>query len=157
MADSISSIIQGVIGVAGLLIAGLVYLHSRMQNKESWLRVYKELHETFWADSDFREVRLWLACESAYQQIQPIIKRRQSDKALVSKEDYHTLEKLDKFLNFLMRVITTNPEFNRRKDLWDKLYFHYWLEQFSDPTRPELKWYLNTFYLELDKMLARHR
>lgn len=159
MSGIISNILQGIIGLAGVVIAGLVYALSRQQKREAWLRTYKELHETFWSDVDFKDVRAWLACDESYSKIRPVFKKRQaideegSVAGELSEEEYRVLEKMDRFLNFLMRVVVINPEFKRRRDLWEKLYFDYWLMQFGIPSRPELAWYLRKFYGELDGML----
>jgi hypothetical protein len=158
MSPLISNLLSSLIGLAGGLIAAvLVYKFSRQQARESWLRTYKELHEFFWSDSDFQEIRAWLACNRSYAKIQPILEKRQliakehglSDS--LSEEEYKMLERLDRFLNFLLRVIVINPDFKRRKDLWDKLYFQYWLDQFYHPNRPELRWYFEEFYEEIYK------
>lgn len=161
MSQFISILLPSLLGLAGVLIAaGLVYKFSRQQARESWLRTYKELHEFFWSDPDFREIRAWLACTDAYAKIQPVLEKRQlidkenrpSDS--ISEEEYKKLEKLDRFLNFLLRVIVLNPEFKRRRDLWDKLYFQYWLDQFYHPSRPELRWYFGEFYEDIYKTLG---
>lgn len=159
MSEILSHALQAIIGFAGVVIAGLVYVLSRQQARESWLRTYKELHETFWSDTDFRKIRAWLACDNSYSKIRPTLKKRQminnepclSDS--MSEEEYRILEKLDRFLNFLMRVVVINPEFKKREDLWEKLYFRYWLKQFGHPNRPELRWYLRKFYPQLYDML----
>jgi len=156
----ISQLLQGLTGIAGIVIAALVYKFSRQQDRESWLRTYKELHETFWSDPDFRTIRAWLASNDAYSTIQPILeKRRLIDDGpkiaeILNEEEYKVLEKFDRFLNFLLRVIVINPEFKRRRDLWDKLYFQYWLDRFYDPNRPELKWYFDNFYQRIYKTLG---
>ncbi len=152
MLQLISTLLATLTGMASIVIAALAYKFSRQQARESWLRTYKELHETFWSDPDFRKIRAWLACNRSYSTIQPVLVKRQLiDKGLkpvesLSEEEYKVLEKLDRFLNFLLRVIVINPEFKRRKDLWDKLYFQYWLERFYDSSRPELRWYFGKFY-----------
>lgn len=153
MSNTVIAVIGVVITFIGVVIAGLVHRHSIQQARESWLRTYKELHEAFWSDPDFREIRSWLACDSAYSIIQPIMKKRQliaekpSASASISVEEYQVLEKLDRFLHFLLRIAVLNPEFENRRDLWDKLYFGYWLKKFNhQQQRPELKWYYEEFY-----------
>lgn len=159
MEGSLSQILQWLPGVMGALIAWLGYKLSRQQSRESWLRTYKDLHEAFWSDPDFREIRAWLACDAAYSRLCPILsKRRQIDEGVqpalsLTEDEYAQLERLDRFLNFLMRVVVVNPEFKRQKSLWTKLYFDYWLAQFGRATRSELTWYLQRFYPDLAVML----
>ena len=144
----------------GVLIGWLGLRHSHQLARDSWLRTYKDLHEVFWSDPDFPKIRAWLACDSAYSQVVPVLRKRmkidQEPAAQLSltEDEYAQLEKLDRFLNFMMRVITVlKPEFTRRKDLWTKLYFDYWLAQFGKESRRELAWYLERFYPDLTSLL----
>ena len=156
--------LQAIIGVVttitGTVVAVFVYILSRQQLRDSWLQTYKELHETFWSDSTFRNVRAWLACDSAYEPLRAVLeKRRAIDEQRLSptnltQEEYSFLESLDRFFNFLIRVIVINPQFKRRPDLWKKLFFDYWLLQVTK--RSELLWYLRRFYEdELFLMLTK--
>lgn len=156
------TILTGLIGVAAVVIAWLGYRFSRQQARESWLRTYKELHEKFWNDAEFREVRAWLAYEVAYALIEPVLEKRKSlakkeEPCSLVKEEYEILEKLDRFLNFLLGVIVINPEFGKNSALWQQLYFAYWLKRFGDSNRRDLRWYLCEFYPELYKMMRESR
>jgi hypothetical protein len=152
--------LNSLMGLVLVFIAALGIKLSRQQARDSWLRTYKELHETFWSEPDFQEVRAWLANEVTYATVKPVLKKRQAmannqEACSLPLEEYEVLEKLDKFLNFLLAVIIINPEFKKRVDLWQNLYFDYWLKKFGDSNRPELGWYLKEFYRELHEMIGR--
>jgi hypothetical protein len=62
----LTSITGTVTSIAGAVIAWMLYRLNKNQQKDSWLKVYKEVHEAFWNDPMMAEVRSWVACEQAY-------------------------------------------------------------------------------------------
>jgi hypothetical protein len=156
-ASMVQILVVGFAGIANVVIAYFVLRLRSQQARESWLRTYKDLHESFWSEPDFREVRTWLACNQSYAHVQYVFERRRLlDDTIdsVSEEEYPVLEKLDRFLNFLRRVTVIDPEFKERRcGLWKDLYFEYWLRQFDDPLRSDMRWYLIRFYESLNDLL----
>ncbi len=157
--NDFASVVNGSVAAAGVLVAYMVYRLSRQNQTESWLRTYEDLHEIFWTDPAIREVRSWLASSPAYEKVKPaFVQRRRilegEDSAdQQSSKDYEALEKMDRFLNFLMRVVAVNPAFEKQRDLWQNLYFGYWLEQFARDDRREICWYVQQFYPYLYKVM----
>ena len=141
-----------ILGIAGLLISWAVYQQTNQRARETWLRTFASIHEAFWDDPDIHEVRCWLAYPRAYETLRTVLLKRQalSDEAQdvpdLEREEFLMLDKLDKYLNTLLRVITINPEVSKHRDLWNALHFKYWLNACLDLRRPELNWYVKKFY-----------
>jgi hypothetical protein len=150
--DVISKVI---LGVAGLLVSWALYLQNKQRGRETWIRTYAEFHREFWNDLHFQEVRCWLAYPAAYRRLRTVLIKRQKlanearDAKELNKEEYVMLEKLDKYLNMIMRAVTINPEVSTQRDFWDSLHFKYWLNACLDTRRPELAWYIEKFYKPL--------
>lgn len=175
MADPIS-LVTGITGAvtstAGAVIAWMLYRLNKNQQKESWLKVYKEVHEAFWNDLMMAEVRSWIACEQAYLEIKPILqKRRNIDEGKLlsdnlSKSEYVLIDKLDRFLNLVLRINVVNSQlnFDYGQGAWKTLFIEYWLIESMKENRSELDWYVQRFFPEvldskllLAKSVARER
>ncbi|RMG05035.1 MAG: hypothetical protein D6735_05970 [Acidobacteria bacterium] len=149
---------QIVLGVAGLLISWFLYRQSQQRAKDTWLRTYAEIHSLFWNDPAIQEVRCWLAYPTAYTKLRSVlVKRYALDRHVegtpeLEKEEYEILDKLDKYLNVLMRAVTVNPRLSgehKDDDFWSALHFKYWLNACLDVRREELVWYVQKFYKPL--------
>ena len=146
---------QIIIGIAGVVISWGVFRLTKQRMKDTWIRTYAEIHSAFWNDPIIQEVRCWLAYPNVNADLKSILlKRRDIDKAVRDKpsltcEEYSKLDKLDKYLNILLRAVTLNPKISRKRDLWNALNFKYWLCACLDSHRPELKWYVQKFYSQL--------
>jgi len=163
-------LINLLIPILGLIITILVYLLNRQKKTEVVLQTYRELHEIFWTDDSIRQIRAWLACDDAYNNVKEIFEKRNAlhaykkniktenedkDKAPpeLTIEDYKEIETFDRFLNFLQRVYALSSNFIFRKKIWESLFFRYWLEQISE--KEALKTYLDNFYETLHDELLK--
>jgi|YNPBryulayer2012_1023412.scaffolds.fasta_scaffold29435_1 hypothetical protein len=152
---AIDVISQAFLGIVGLLISWALYQQSKQRAKDTWLRTYAEIHSSFWNDPEIQQVRYWLAYPSAYKAIKEVlIKRRLIDNGAENipdlvHEEYEMLDKLDKYLNLLLRAITINPKTLPEYDMWNALHFKYWLNACLDTRRDELIWYISKFYPQL--------
>ena len=131
-------IITSFVGLVNSALAYLVYQLNRQNRNDAFAKSYTELHEKFWSDEDFKKVRSWLANEESYRELRPILKNRLMERSSVSKNDYEQLERLDKFMNFMIRAQEVDRQLDK-KGLSEKLYFNYWLKEVR--ARPELSSY----------------
>ena len=147
-----------VLGMVGAVVSALLYQHQREERNELLLKHFLELHELFWKESDFADVRRWISCQKAYEEIEPIlsIRKQIEDKELppdaLENRHYAILEKIDKFCNLMMRAIALNPQFKnqRAKALWKRLFFNYWVvHMMNKERRPLLRWYVENFYEDI--------
>jgi len=136
-----------VLGIVGLVISWAVYRQTQERAEETWIRTYADFHESFWNDPVVHEVRCWLAYPLAYKPLKAtLIKRLAQGTRELQQEEYITLDKLDKYLNTLLRAVTVNPELTRDRDLFVALHFKYWLSACLDIRRSELREYVGRFY-----------
>ena len=142
-------IFSAIIGAAGVVISVLLYRLSCQRRRESWLKTFMDMHHEFWKEPDYAEVRSWLACDVAFKSIAPVLRKREKCPSEITDSEYKILEKLDKFLNFMARIVEVNPEFPRQGDVWERLFFEYWLKECAHKKRKELHWYLKRFYKDL--------
>jgi len=155
----LSAITTGLASIAGAAIAWMLYRLNGRQQKESWLRAFTEFHEAFWNDSDMSEVRCWIAYERAYLDIKPILQKRKDieegklSPETLEKREYEVIDKLDKFLNLVLRVdvISSLLKSDYGQHLLRELFIDYWLKQSLRENRAELKWYVEHFLPELAK------
>jgi hypothetical protein len=141
-------------GLAGLAVSYGVYRLAARQREDSWQHLFAAIHDQFWKDDDFATVRRWLACPKAYDELGTVLaKRRDSHEAAqLEPKDYEKLEKLDKFLNLITRVIALDTRPNRHRLLLDQLFFSYWLKRAVGKTDDDivshehLYWYVQHFY-----------
>jgi len=144
-----------ILGIGGILISWAIYQLTQQRIKETWIRTYAEFHEAFWTDGDHHEVRCWLAYPAAYKPLRSVLIKRRNlsgnppSTRELNKKEYEMLDKLDKYLNTIMRAVTINPEVSTKRDLWDALHFKYWLNACLDRRKPELSWYVEKFYRPL--------
>jgi len=155
--EILSPVTNGLTSIAGVAIAWILYRLNERQQKESWFRTFTEFHEAFWNDPVMSEVRCWIAYERAYLDLKPILHKRRdieegklSPKTL-SKREYEVIEKLDKFLNLVLRVdvVSSLLKSNYGQLLLRELFIDYWLKQSLRENRAELKWYVEHFLPEL--------
>ncbi len=125
---------------------------SKNQHREGWLHVIKEIHSDFWHDSDMIEVRAWLANDEAYQSVQPLFKKRsdriigRDDAQALSAEEYKaTIDKLDKFLHLMLRVIEVNPHMSKQEKVLHEL-FAYWINRVNSQERKEIRIYTQHYF-----------
>lgn len=143
---------------AQLLIAAAGFMIAWRRHVATQYSTLRELHELFWTDKEMKEVRAWLSCAQAFNEVRPVFeKRRQIDEGNVTDleltpEEYQEIEKLDRFLNYLQRLQAVSPKLFSPKKFWESLNFSYWLHQFRRSDRTAISWYAQTCYPDLMKL-----
>lgn len=146
--------LQALTGLASIVILIYVYKLNRRQNKDLWLKTFNNLQQKFWKDKIFRQVRSWLACTEDYRNVEKVLVKRISESDTLTTEEYAMLEKLDCFFGFLLKVKLINPEFKYQKDLWDELYFQYWVDKILMAERYHIWiYYMKYFSLQSKQIL----
>ena len=146
-------LVTAILGGVGILVSWAVYRQTEQSATDTWLRTFADIHKSFWDDDDIREVRKWLAYPALYErELKSVLVRRMADPGVLGsfdgfdESDYAVLDRLDKYLNTILRAITLDPEVQRHRDLWNALHFKYWLNVCLDGSRPELLAYVKKFY-----------
>ena len=153
----ITAISTVVTGIAGMIIAILLYRLSKYQREESWVKVYMEILDSFWNDPVMARVRYWINYDKAYLELNPVLhKRREIDEKKKSPQEldeseYMFLDDLDKFYTLALQLaaINTHLRVSFEQRFWKDLYFDYWILGCLKEGRTELKWYVERFYPEL--------
>jgi hypothetical protein len=116
------------------------------------MRTFREVHREFWDDADMAEVRAWIACDDAYKEVQKIVEQRSKDRQ-VSKEQYASLEKIDKFCSLMIRVarMSSKTMSMEQKEIWQSLYYAFWLSNCRK--RIELGAYIRKYWPSLKPYL----
>jgi hypothetical protein len=149
-----------VAGIAGLFISLAVYKLSTRQREDSWQLHFASIHDSFWKDEEYRVVRSWLSCQIAYEQELKTSLSKCLDANLdpsITPTEYGNLDKLDKFLNLMTRVIALDSRNAAHRSLLDALFFSYWLERAihktdDDPlAKTELYAYVKKYYPTIAK------
>ncbi len=154
--NAVAASSQALTGDCGVAISIALYLHNLRQREDAWLQQFGILHEQFWNDKDIAMVRSWIANDDAYKDIRDVLVVRRQGRECVSAAQYKLLEALDKFMNLLMRAHLARKISKSLDEMWDRLFFEYWLDEIRDAEKPgshrqELCWYVQTFYSELLK------
>jgi len=99
------------VGIAGLVLSLAVYRLSTRQREDAWLQHFAAIHDRFWSDDDMKEVRAWFDCQDAYRKVEGVLKKRRDPQAAatITTDEYSELEKLDKFLTLMTRVVSLHP------------------------------------------------
>jgi hypothetical protein len=139
-----------ILGLATSLIALLVYLQNRKDSKANWERCFSELHNNFWIDKDLRCVRKWLVNEDSYSELKPILEKRMNHGGhAIEKGEYDSIDRLDKFLNYLSRIVYLVPVTKEQAEIWENFFFGYWIKQCLSGEKKEIQWYVERFYKNL--------
>jgi hypothetical protein len=148
------NILNAFAGITSAFVALFVYLLYNTQRKETWLKYFNELHQFFWTDEDLKTVRSWLASDAKYEdELKFILEKRLKGRNFVNSGEYVSLDKLDKFFNFLVRAKEVNPEFKKQRELWEHLYFQYWFNEIALADRKHLWLYYLDNYRLVHKIL----
>jgi hypothetical protein len=129
-------------GVGAGWIVWLGHKLSRRQRTDEWLSNLNQLHGQFWDDSDLAEVREWLASDAAYSALCDSIEIRFLNPREMSSADYRRIDLLDKFFNFLIRVLVVDSQLDADRDLWSELSFSFWLDTLTVRRR----WHLLVYF-----------
>jgi hypothetical protein len=146
--DKYSELFQLVVGVAGVLIPLLLYKLNLTIRRDNWAKVLREFHYSFWNDDDMKKVRMWIALDSAYEDVQPIFKKRKNNEPL-TEDEYDVLEKMDRFAALLLayKNVAPNNRWHRRAS--KRLFDEYWLTRITQEDRSAMYAYMQCFYEEL--------
>ncbi|MDP2209428.1 MAG: hypothetical protein Q8K98_11775 [Bacteroidota bacterium] len=140
-------IVQCIIGIASIAIAYYVYKLEKQKRLDAWYKTFNELHQYFWNDADFTDVRSIIANNDKYNEIDIILKKRLAEIKNITQIEYKALEKMDKFFNFMLRAHEVTKELRQDKNLWRYLYFHYWINEIINAKRYSLYKYYERFYI----------
>lgn len=126
----------------------LIYTVYRQQRDDTWIRTFTDMHHQYWKESDFIDVRSWIANDNCYSKLSEVLRKRITTKGRsnLSADDYIYLEKLDKFFNFLLAAHDTSQHMKNGKKLWEKLYFQYWIDAIVEAKRHLMWLYYLKFY-----------
>ena len=150
--EFLNILLQAFIGLAGILVAFAVYQHSKQLEQNNWQKLFIDINESFWNDEEIKQARYWLAYPRAYKELRQILIHRQSidehqEKAKeLTKVEYIKLDILDKYLSLLTRIVGVNPDLPRHRELWKAVFFKYWLDKCFEVDRPELIWYIKSYF-----------
>lgn len=127
---AISAAIVAIVAVLTLaLIARRQISISELQYNDNWEKSFISLYEDFWSNDDLRTVRFWILSDEGYGSILPALKRRlESGSASLPREDFETLEVLDRFFAHLTMYIALHdaqPVKGSRID-WTNNHLQYW-------------------------------
>ena len=144
--------ITSLLGLGSLLVAFLLYLHSKRSQRDAWLKAYAEIYQAFWNDDEMREIRSWIANEDAFLDAKKVMKKRASldlncDGIKFTKEEYLYIDKIDRFLSLMTRMVATGNEFKAGDEFWGAGLWQFWLKAFY--ARSELRWYVERYWKEL--------
>jgi hypothetical protein len=151
-------VFTAITGIAGTIITVQIYMLSRHEQRNAWIKTYTELHEAFWNDPVMTKVRYWINYDRAYLEIKPILQKRRDiavgkiEQEELQESEYKCLDDLDKFYNLVLEVKALNAHLKVKFDqeYWTHLYFNYWSsKRIQDEKRAELRWYVERFYPEL--------
>ena len=149
--DSLVEITKIITTIASVAIAISLYRLSRQQRSDTWLRLFSEIHHTFWNDPDICEIRYCLCHDNAYKPLGETISLRMeilngSTDDKLSIEQQELLDKLDKFLNLIDRAVGTSLGAPKAKHMWRKRFFTAWIDLCINSSRTEFDCYINYFY-----------
>ena len=156
------------LGIVGAAIALFVYRLGLQQRRDSLVAAFTELHQQFWGEKIFSRVRAWIADDTAYQELDAILAKRMLGRNQLDLGEYCHLDKLDRFLNLLVRadalaqriyprsqrsrwqwlweLVKTRSIPEKRPHLWELLYFQYWLNAIVEAGRHRFWLYYNEHY-----------
>ena len=145
--EILKEIFQPIIAVASVYVAYLLYNLNSNLRRDNWAKTLREFHQFFWTNSDFEEVRLWIACDEAYEKVQPTLEKRNNNEPLTIDEYNKYIEKIDKFAALITAYIELEPDFHKHKKVREQMFDEYWLNKISN--REELQVYVSMFYKNL--------
>ena len=144
----LAGFLESLTGVASVFIAFFLFRLGKKQRSDSWFRSFNEIHHAFWVDEDFESVRGMIANDERYRELDSVLEKRFKGRDHVSAEEYRTLEAVDKFFNFLLRAREVADELGGHRDLWERIYFQYWVNAIIEIGRHRLWMYFMKYYEE---------
>lgn len=146
-------VLNGLTGLAGIFIAFFAYRLTNQQRIDTWFKTLNDFHQFFWEDEDLKQVRAWIANDKLYIYINTIISKRLKGRNNILDSEYRELEKLDKFFNFLLKVYIVSQSLGKQQQLWERLYFQYWIDDIILAKRYLLWIYFQTYLNDAAKVL----
>lgn len=140
---------------AALFVSAIIALHSLKNVEEPWVKTSREFHHEFWNDEGLAKARKWLCCNNAYKnELLPILEKRLKSDDLITAKEYETLEALDKFFSFMVRVATVDTYTFRNKkfETWEEIGFMYWFNIIEN--HQEICCYVSRFWEPLQVILV---
>jgi hypothetical protein len=150
-----SELSQIALAIVGAFIAVFAHRLSHRQRIDTWVRTFTDMHRLFWQDDDFGKVRAWIANDQCYFELEKILCLRllKDGRSTVSPQGYSSLEKLDKFLNFLLAAHDTTDHISEGERFWDELYFQFWVDEIVRANRHYLWIYWQDYYIEYANLI----
>ena len=145
LSGTATELLRSAPSVIGTVIAFLLYRLNQNIRRDNWARTLREFHQFFWTDVECKRVRSWIACDESYENIRPILLKRQENQ-YISEKEYMVLETIDKF--FALLDVYKKLEFKdgKYKALTRRAFDEYWLGSLTTSKRPELRAYVLKFY-----------
>lgn len=148
MFETLKELSQPVIGLAGVVVAVLLFRLNSAVRRDNWARTLREFHHAFWNDESIRQVREWIALDASYADVRDAFAKRNKGESVTATE-YEKLEKVDKFAALLLAYKQVSPTDWWHKKASRRLFDEYWLRQLTRAKRPELREYFERYYEEL--------
>lgn len=145
---SVLSDFQPLVAIVGSVIAYFIYRLSCLNRDDAWARQQREFHQFFWTSKEFEEVRMWLACDESYCKVEHVFTRRIKEN-IVTHDDYHILEKMDKFCALMISYNMLQPSNRKLQRLNERMYDMYWVSALNSEERSAIRDYIRKFYPEL--------
>lgn len=98
------------------------------------------------------QVRSWLACEAAYEEIRCTLEKRVGgDK--VNAQEYQVLESIDRFCALLMQMLMMIPKSKEQEHLYRQFIDRFWLQRIRE--KPPLLVYARQLWPQLGVFLSK--
>ncbi|MBY6002844.1 hypothetical protein KUV62_02935 [Salipiger bermudensis] len=138
------------------IVAGVVAWATFRLNKAKRLDALNaqlaELHDHFWREPDMARVREIIMVDLEYGSVQAAFENRLEGRQFVSSDDYQVLEKVDRYVNFVLRVDAVTKRYQKNGvrpndgKFVEEVLFEYWLRQIVVRKRYALFAYVITFF-----------
>ncbi|WP_108259937.1 hypothetical protein [Mangrovicoccus ximenensis] len=151
-----------ILALATLYASGKLGAFNRSKQRDELNAQYAAMHDEFWKDPALGEVRKMMLVDKVYDRVRPVLARRFQAHSEMTEEDYDTLDKIDKYVNFVIRVDAVKRRYLRElgragstERFVEDMLFEYWLRQIVVRNRVELFAYVAIFYYMLPKSRDR--
>lgn len=131
------------VGIVGFLAAYLTFRFvDRRKQQSDWERHFLENYLAFWTDEHLVKVRYWIAIDSGYETIQPLLMRRCEQPKEINEEDSKVLEAIDRFCARLAAydVVDKSYKHSAKRIPWVQAHRSHWSKLIAN--RRELTAYI---------------
>lgn len=142
-----------------LAIVAAAYFANRFSAESLLQSRYEEfanLYCRFWKNKAFQEVRTLLVVKPEYEKAAKIIHKRLTNRSEITKTEYRTLDKIDRYVSFVNRMNAMRARYRRwphnsdrtlwKNNLIEESLFEHFLAQIKRNRRMELYAYVATFF-----------